>query len=145
MISCIEIFLQFRFQKAIKLSVYGSLFIKITCWLFLKLPKASVVIGTINNSQFTNASCLSFHVQAFLSFLFVIYQWSWVPLLSNEYAASIIVQLFHFFMILIWGGLGKKIRVPDGICLQFQCLISNALNFNAFLHRGIQNIYIWAA
>ena len=27
-------------------------------------------------------------------------------------------------------------------CLQFRCLICNALNFNAFLHRHIQNIYI---
>ena len=44
-------FLQFRFQQA-SFIVYGSLFIKVTCWLFLKLPKVPVVIGTINNSQF---------------------------------------------------------------------------------------------
>ena len=83
-----------------------------------------MVIGTINNSQFTDVSCLSFHVQAFLSFFL---------LFSSDheylYCRMKTRRLYSFFIS----------------CLQFRCLISYALNFNAFLHRGIQNIYISAA
>ena len=115
MISCIEIIFAISFPAG-KLFVYACLFIKVTCWLlFLKLPKASMVIGTINNSQFTDVSCLSFHVQAFLSFFL---------LFSSDheylYCRMKTRRLYSFFIS----------------CLQFRCLISYALNFNTFLHIG---------
>ena len=90
MISCIEIIFAISFPAG-KLFVYAYLFIKVTCWLlFLKLPKASVVIGTINNSQFTDASCLSFHVQASLSFLFC-----YLPVIMSTFIVEWIRSVYY--------------------------------------------------